>query len=176
MDLDRQGLPIAAQAKELSERLLMETKQLRLLGRGLIPVLIGDRGLMVALADLANQLNEEFDVSCKFKCPEPIHIVNQYVEDQLYHIAREAVINAAKHSGADHIVIYLIQQGYNISLKVEDDGSGIIKAKHERHGLGMHIMPYRAATIGASLVFSDRTGRGTIVDCTFVHSKASTTA
>ena len=121
---------------------------------------------------LARQISEEYDLSCDLQCPESVVIEDHYTVDQLFHIAQEAVLNAANHSGADRIGIFLEWQGHTISLRVVDNGSGIKKARAGRQGLGMHIMPYRAATIGASLCFSDAAGGGTVVACTFNYSGA----
>jgi PAS domain S-box-containing protein len=174
MDLDRQGSSHAAKVSGLSERLNQANKAIRLLGRGLIPVQVGSSGLVTALQNLARQISEEYDLSCDLQCPEADVIKDDYTVDQLYHIAQEAVLNAANHSGADHIGVFLQLQGHNISLRVVDNGSGIKKARAGRQGLGMQIMRYRAATIGASLTVSDAAGGGTVVTCTLNNFDAVT--
>ena len=172
MDLAQQDSSHAAKASELSARLNEANKAVRLLGRGLIPVQVGSNSLTTALQNLAGQVSEEYDLSCDFQGPEQVVIEDKYTVDQLYHIAQEAVLNAARHSGADHIGILLELQGHTLSLRVVDNGSGIKKERTAGRGLGLHIMPYRAATIGASLTVSDAVGGGTAVACTLNHADA----
>jgi len=174
MDLVQQGSSHAAKASGLSERLNQANQAIRLLGRGLIPVQVGSSGLVTALQGLASQISEEYDLSCDFQCPAPVVIEDQYTVDQLYHIAQEAVLNAAKHSGADRVGISLERQGHTVSLRVVDNGSGIEKAEGGGQGLGLHIMPYRAATIGASFTISDAARGGTVVTVTLSYSDAVT--
>jgi two-component system CheB/CheR fusion protein len=174
MDLVEQGSSHAAKASELSGRLNEANKAIRLLGKGLIPVHVGTTGLATALRSLADQVSDEYGLNCDFQCPEPVVIKDRYTVDQLYHIAQEALLNAAKHSGADRVGIFLEWQGHAVSLRVVDNGSGIKKPRANRKGLGLHIMPYRAATIGASLTISDTAGGGTEVACTLNYTDTVT--
>lgn len=175
-DLDRQGSPLAVAAKGLSERLKEENRLIRLLGRGLIPVQVGASGLVSALESLASQISMEKNLLCEFECLEAIDIEDHYMVDQLYHIAQEAALNAANHSGADRVTILLSRQGQSISLRVVDNGCGFKQAETGEHGLGLRIMPYRAATIGAVLTISDAAGGGTVVECKLDYCVASTQA
>jgi two-component system CheB/CheR fusion protein len=82
----------------------------------------------------------------------------------LYRIAQEAINNAVKHSGASHVEIRLSTADNGLELEIRDDGLGI-KAKPGRAGgMGLHIMDYRARTIGGNLEIRD-TGAGTTVSC-----------
>ena len=170
LDLGRLGSPHAEQAAVLSERLKQANRTIRALAKGLVPVRIGSSGLVMALESLARQISQEYDLECDFQCPDGrIAIEDDYTVDQLYHIAQEAALNAARHASADRISICLDREGRTLSLKVVDNGSGIRQARSERPGLGLHIMPYRAATIGAGLSISDAAGGGTVVECTLVY-------
>ena len=85
----------------------------------------------------------------------------------LFHIAQEAVTNAIKHGRACHIVIGLSTLEGTGRLAVEDDGVGIGDVSANHHGMGWHIMGYRANMIGGSLDVRRERSRGTIVDCLF---------
>jgi PAS domain S-box-containing protein len=170
LDLAREGSTSVGLARRLTEGLNEVNSAVRQLGRGLIPVPVGSRGLMQALENLASQISSEYDIKCDFLCPAAIEIEDHFAEDQLYHIAREAVLNAANHSGADRIGICLDRQADSISLRVVDNGSGLGDAESGGHGLGLHIMPYRAATIGGTLTFSGADGGGTVVECSLANT------
>jgi signal transduction histidine kinase len=174
LDLVQQGSCHAAKVTGLSERLNQANQDIRLLARGLIPVPVGSSGLATALQSLAYQISEEYHLSCKLQCPEQVSIEDHYTVEQLYHIVQEAVINAAKYSGGNRINIVMKRQGDTISLRVVDNGSGIKKSAAGGQGLGLRIMPYRAATIGASFTISDAVGGGTEVACILNYSGAVT--
>ena len=84
---------------------------------------------------------------------------------ELYRIAREAVINANKHSQAREIVVRLERVGDEMVLRVMDDGVGLSKEPKTRRGLGLHIMSYRAGLIGARLEIDSPKRGGTCVSC-----------
>ena len=90
------------------------------------------------------------------------------VRDDVYHIAREALRNAARHSRARHIEAELHYGDGAFTLRVRDDGVGI-DAKVVREGQraghwGLQGMRERAASFGAHLdVWSER-GAGTEVE------------
>jgi signal transduction histidine kinase len=88
----------------------------------------------------------------------------------LYRIAQEAVGNAVKYAEASHIVISLSREGESLRLSIADDGRGMparsTARRHTRHrGMGLHIMRYRARTMGATLRKQDRPPHGTEVVC-----------
>jgi signal transduction histidine kinase len=82
----------------------------------------------------------------------------------LYRIAQEAVNNAVKHSGAQHIQIRLSSSETGLELLVHDDGKGIKESPGRAGGMGLHIMDYRARSIGGSLEIVGASG-GTTVSC-----------
>ena len=76
-------------------------------------------------------------MQCDFHCDDGISISDPVVLGQLYMIAREAMTNAAKHSGANSVNIRLTGNPDNIMLTVEDNGEGFeegaIEGLHHRH-------------------------------------------
>ena len=87
------------------------------------------------------------------------------IEAEIFRIAQEAVSNAMRHAGAEQVKVSLIAAATQVSLTVEDDGSGIPKrrARKEIGGVGLGAMRERAELIGAQLTVGDRVGGGTKV-------------
>jgi len=88
----------------------------------------------------------------------------------LYRIAQEGVNNALKYSGARAITISLKREGAALRLSISDDGRGIPTAaararRKQRGGMGLHIMRYRARTMGATLRVRNRQPHGTEIIC-----------
>jgi two-component system sensor kinase FixL len=122
-------------------------------------------GLKVALEQLAVDIEARLKINCQLNCPQPISINNNIVATHLYRIAQEAVTNAIKHGKANLIVIELRAVENRIELKVTDNGVGIPISKTSGSGMGLHIMNYRARTIGGTLEIGRAPDGGTFVFC-----------
>jgi signal transduction histidine kinase len=80
--------------------------------------------------------------------------------DALVGIAREAVSNAARHSGAARVSLSLQHQGGGVLLRVSDNGSGF-DVVAQADGFGLTSMRDRATLIGGDLWISSVPGLGT---------------
>jgi signal transduction histidine kinase len=156
--------PHAAKIVRLVNDAIHKTREL---ARGLVPVFSDAQGLMSALQQWAAEVEDLFTVSCRFHCPQPILITDVGMATHLYHIAQEAVNNALKHGGPEHIVLTLAREGEGGSLAVEDDGTGIPEIPTSHPGLGLRIMSYRANMLGGSLNVRRGAERGTVICCRF---------
>jgi len=137
------------------------------IARGLHPVEMHADGLMVALQDLGRRTHES--IPCVCQCDEPILVRESDTALNLYRIAQEAVNNALKYSRASRITISLRRDDKGLRLSISDDGRGIpigpAGRRGARNGMGLHIMRYRARSMGATLRIHDRRPRGTEVVC-----------
>ena len=139
----------------------------RNMARGLQPVEVEANGLMVALEELARNVQEMFRVKCRFVCEKQVLITNNAVAVHLYRITQEAVHNAIRHGRARNIEIR-VQRSHNAAtLEISDDGSGMPDGVSETKGTGIQTMLYRAEMIGATLTIRRGEGHGTIVTCAF---------
>jgi len=137
----------------------------RALSQGLFPVQLEANGLPRALQQLAAGINSRTKVNCRVDCLPFKFMPDNAVAVHLYRIAQEAVNNALKHSQASSILIQLKVAGGRIELKISDNGVGIPVPSRSTGGMGLHIMDYRAQTIGGSLQIERAAGGGTLVSC-----------
>ena len=86
------------------------------------------------------------------------------IHEETYHIGREALINAFRHSGARRIVVELEYGPKRFVLRVRDNGCGIdpeiMRSGREGHW-GLVGMRERAESIGATLRVRSRVAAGT---------------
>ena len=165
--LSAQGLPEAADAAKVV-RLVEEGINLaRSLARGLYPVEMEAEGLMTAFQDLADNISQSTKVDCVFECHSPVLIHDDGAAAQLYRIAQEAVRNALQHGRPKRIGINLYERNGQVTLAVEDDGTGFPDAGPKGPGLGIRIMAHRAAMIGGRFGVEPAPTGGTIVTCSF---------
>jgi signal transduction histidine kinase len=139
----------------------------RSLARGLDPIEVQVEHLADNFQTLAAQKSKLFDVACQFECPQPVPLNDVKAANQLYRIAQEAVINAARHGKAKHIKIGLDHVDDKIVLTIADDGVGLLENAATGDGMGLRIMAYRAEMIGATFdIRRQSTLPGTCVTCT----------
>ena len=145
-------------ASRISELLNVAVAQIRVLARGLQPVIPEPNGLMSALEGLAAHVSDLFKISCQFECPRPVLIENNATATHLYRIAQEAVTNAIKHGRARGIKIELSSTSKQVILTISDDGTGFKPGAKGENGLGLRIEPSRRY-IGCNLDDKKQKGR-----------------
>jgi ligand-binding sensor domain-containing protein/signal transduction histidine kinase len=124
-------------------------------------------GLSVALAQMSRQLTETRGVRLKLQVDGWHQALAPEVEYNLLRIAQEAVSNAVQHSGTRAVRVALDRSASDVTLLVEDEGSGFSREKSARPGhYGLLGMRERAAHIGARLDVATAPGFGTAVSVT----------
>jgi signal transduction histidine kinase len=84
------------------------------------------------------------------------------VEQELYYVLRESLINIARHSHASRAVMLLKETEDQISGSVEDDGIGFELAQVTGNGrLGLGTMEERITKLGGKLDIQTFPGKGT---------------
>ena len=152
--------------KEINSLLTQGINHTRRLVKGLCPVDIDAEGLIVALEDLAINIENVYGIRCTFEHDESLFITDNIMATHLYLIAQESVNNAIKHSKATSIEVTIIEEERDtIILKVSDNGVGMEKLLDRKAGVGINIMKYRARVINASLDIRQNSLGGTSVSC-----------
>ncbi len=100
---------------------------------------------------------------CRFEIKTELNVEDDNVASQLYRILREALVNANKHARATQVVLEVRRLKNDLVLSVTDNGVGFNTKTKTGHGLGFHIMQYRAQSIGARLELTSLKGGGTRV-------------
>jgi hypothetical protein len=90
------------------------------------------------------------------------------IRDEVYRIAREALVNAIRHADARLIEVTLDYRPERFIVTIRDDGIGIadqdvLASGRDRHW-GLAGMRERAAAVGATLKLLSRSGAGTEIE------------
>jgi two-component system CheB/CheR fusion protein len=166
MELSAQRRPEAGKARRILDWLDQAITEVRQLSRGLFPVRLEIEGLSPALGDLAKSTSRRFKLRCDFRSDGPVVFEDRAIATHLYRIAQEAVTNAVRHSRASRLSIRLRSRTGELELTVADNGAGLSAAKRRQAtGMGLHIMEYRARTIGGKFHLGPGRRGGTIVSC-----------
>jgi signal transduction histidine kinase len=143
----------------LQAELDRQVTAVRTLSHHLLPPVLDELGLGAALEELAARHREDgLEVQVVTDLPEALE---PGLAAAAYGIISEAVVNAARHSGARRCSVEVRLVGGDLSLIVVDDGCGI--APEAVPGVGTRAMRERAAERGGLLDVTARPGGGTEV-------------
>jgi signal transduction histidine kinase len=129
---------------------------------GLRPELVDETDLVGLLVALTEQLRQNSLVEVNVQLPEKGVTASPHVRAELLQIAREALSNVARHSGASEVDVALAMDGTTLVLDVTDNGRGFDPADVAPDGhFGLANMRDRAAALGGDLTISSAAGAGT---------------
>ncbi|NCC51545.1 MAG: hypothetical protein EOM20_10050 [Spartobacteria bacterium] len=170
-ELKDKKLPEADSAEKISSFMKEARTMVRRIARGLMPVEMDAEGLGDALRRLADDAAAKFGLPCVFNEEEPSRVRDDAVAIHLYHIAQEAINNAARHASPSFIDIGLKTDDGRGELTVTNDGEGMPDETSDGEGMGLRTMRYRAEMIGGSLQIIAHPEGGTIIQCIFDNSR-----
>ena len=129
--------------------------ELRELARGIHPAVLTTHGLAAALPDLARRcpIDVRFDGVDSERLPAA-------VEATIYFVCAETLTNAAKHSGAESVLVAFDRLDDRVIVEVCDDGRG---GASMRAGTGLRGLGDRVTAIGGTFEVRSAPGEGTVV-------------
>jgi PAS domain S-box-containing protein len=164
--LHGRSAPEAALMKEFTNLLGEANTQVRQLINGLVPVKVDVGSFVPALERVAANIEQWYGSLCSVQCEHPFVLKDDETTTHLFHIAQEAMINAARHSKGSQVDVILRVKGKVLTLVVHDNGVGLPANPELRGGMGLRNMQYRAELIGAALTVAQGKPKGTTVTCT----------
>jgi signal transduction histidine kinase len=124
--------------------------------------LLENGDLVSALTEIVKPLAPQDKVEMSVKISGTPVRLPAPVEMNLLRIGQEAVANAVKHGGSQHIAIELQYAPESVRLFVKDDGCGFAPEEALSAGhFGLLDMRERAQSIGCHLQIESASGRGT---------------
>jgi signal transduction histidine kinase len=117
------------------------------------------------LEAVAQELHERFRVAIAVDAQPGAEVACEMRED-VSRIAREAIVNAARHGHARNVVVSLRNVDRGVNLRVVDNGSGIppVDGMSVSEGFGLRSMHERAAALGGYVNIRPARGGGTEVE------------
>ena len=152
---------VRPQLHEIRETARGSLDEARRISARLRPEALDDLGLTSALGVLADGLSEQSGVRIDCQFPDALPLLERESELVIYRVGQEALTNAIRHAGADHVFLRLTARDDRLVLSVTDDGIGLRGAPA---GGGLRGMRERAMLIGARLAVTERPGGGVEVE------------
>jgi signal transduction histidine kinase len=149
---------------QLVERILQGVSRAQEESRRVVGALAArlDEPLDHAVAEAARDAAQRYGAAVDMELATGI-VLSPREREAVVRIASEAVSNAARHSGADVLRLYLERRDTGMRLKVVDDGAGFDEWE-PRSGFGLTTMRDRAEALGARLRIASQRGTGTEVE------------
>ncbi|RXS77594.1 GAF domain-containing sensor histidine kinase [Streptomyces sp. TM32] len=149
---------VAALAAEAADELRAAVIELR-------PAALDEDGLVATLRSQVQVLDRAHSAHVTFTA-HGVRALPAAQEEAVLRVAQEALHNALRHSGAEHVEVALGRSGQGALLRVADDGCGFDPAIVRRAGrhLGLVSMHDRAGGVGGKLTVESEPGTGTAVE------------
>ncbi|GGQ96033.1 GAF domain-containing sensor histidine kinase [Streptomyces asoensis] len=149
---------VAALAAEAADELRAAVVELR-------PAALDEDGLVATLRTHVQVLDRAHTARVTFAC-RGVRALPAAQEEALLRVAQEALHNALRHSGAEHVEVTLGRRGPGAFLRVTDDGCGFDPTTVRRAGrhLGLVSMRDRASGVGGTLTVQSEPGKGTTIE------------
>lgn len=146
-------------------------REVREISHNLMPSLLADFGLEVALAKICKRIDSYHQLSVDYSSVGEIPQLNQNTEVTLYRVAQEAINNAVKHSEASQIKVQLVKDYEGLELIITDNGKGFKSGQNEKNdGIGLKNIEERCSMIKAECNINSKLGKGTeiVVKCKLI--------
>ena len=133
-------------------------------------------GLRPALESSCHEFSARLGFPVKLDYQLPPRFVPSHQAIHLLQIAREALSNVLKHSGATAVTVTVSQHTNQVKLTVQDNGCGVPENAERTNHYGLIIMRDRAQSLRGDCQVRRRETGGTEVVVTFIPEKPLTTA
>jgi PAS domain S-box-containing protein len=143
-----------------SENLDHAIEEIRKLSKTLVAPSLGDMGLVVALKELAEEINigNELHVNVITEIRDGLKI-DKNMEVMLYRVAQEQLNNIRKYARAKNAVISLAMDNHHLSFSIADDGVGFDTSQKAK-GIGLRNISSRVDFYSGDIHINSEPGKG----------------
>ncbi|HOX39581.1 MAG TPA: PAS domain S-box protein [Candidatus Brocadiia bacterium] len=166
--LDEKALTALTEVCEFVDQAIQEARTLTSDLSRLSPPVLYEVGLEAALKRLVEEMSEQHGITIEFEDDGEEKPIGNDIRVVLFQSAREALINAAKHSRAGKVVVRIRKDRRMARLEIEDDGVGFDPSDRSSNvvgsgGFGLVSLRERLAHMGGSMSVESAPGKGTKV-------------
>lgn len=129
--------------------------ELRVIGRGLHPAILGDRGLDAALSATVASATVPVELRTSIEVQPALNI-----QEAAYFVVSEALTNVMKHSDARLAVVDVATEGHELNVSIYDDGKGGATMS----GNGLSGIAARVRGLGGSFTLLSPAGGPTSIE------------
>jgi PAS domain S-box-containing protein len=147
------GLSLLRQSHDEARRLIS----------GLRPPVLDESGVVQAISHLVHEELCEGGPTIDFHTMVEFDRLAPALENAIYRICQEALTNAMQHSGAQKVLVSLVQLKNRLRIEVRDWGAGFDIKAAAKGRFGLEGIRQRAKMIGGKCNIRSKAGQGTRV-------------
>jgi PAS domain S-box-containing protein len=153
----------ALTVKNINKLLSECIQESRRISHDLMPSVLQDYGLKVAIEDICRQLSKTIDFTCEFSGLNDR--LPKYLEKAIYRIVQELAMNLIKHAEATKAYLKLGITKNDIIVRVEDNGKGFNTSNTTKEdGIGIQSIKTKLHLLKGELDIYSAPGKGTIIN------------
>ncbi len=145
--------------KGVQKLLDFAVSEIRSISQNLQPAALSNLGLVVAINDLVNRLNDDRYPDVEFQHYN-VPTLDNMVSLSIYRILQEMLTNTIKHAEASEIFIQLRREDDRLILSYEDDGKGFNNDERLEKGMGLENISSRVNYLKGDMMLDSRIGGG----------------
>lgn len=166
-DLPPAQRPIMTKIKEMSHLVDRTIETVQRITTELRPQILDIFGINEAIEWQATEFQKRTGIYCELIIENNLTDLNKDCATTIYRIFQETLTNVARHSEATKIQVHLFNEGNQLVLRVEDNGTGITKSQlNDPKSFGLIGIQERAIHWGGEAIINGRAGKGTTVHVT----------
>lgn len=137
-------------------------KSMRQISYNLIPPTLERKGLIEAVKEFINNLNQQKFLNMQLHVTSITHLAKDK-EIHVFRMIQEIVNNTIKHAHAKNLQIAFREEENNILILTKDDGKGfeVEKIRSSSGGLGLKSLESRTEILNGKLILESDPQRGT---------------
>lgn len=136
----------------------------RRIATDLRPLMLDDLGLIPAVEWLVQDFSQRSGIAYRLHIGEPSPDLQDPHATAVFRILQESLNNVVKHATATHVQISLTQQGSNILIQVQDNGTGFLPEQARKpHSYGLLGLRERANLLGGDVTIDSAPGHGACI-------------
>ena len=152
---------IDARVKTISDQTTEIAGEVRRLSHQLHPARLQALGLVAAVDAVCRDVGRQHGIAVEFTHNDIPRKVDPELALCVYRITQEALQNVVKHSGATRASVGLRHDRGDLSLQIEDSGSGFDRPDGRHAGLGLVSMRERVTFLDGTIAIHSVPGEGT---------------
>ena len=141
-------------------------EKLRRICRGLRPPMLDDLGLVPALLQLVDEVQQysDLEIDLETRYDEDVHSIPTETALCVFRVLQEALTNVQRHAAATRVAVTLSRDYQWLVLSVYDNGAGFdARDLDHAHGFGVKGMRERARLVQGEFELRSEEGQGTRV-------------
>lgn len=164
MYMDRDIVQAKLELLSVQKNLKSTIDEIRNIVFDLRPMSFDDLGLKETFDNFYDLITKYSDFEVEFHVDD-INGQSEYFLLSIYRIAREALMNALRHSGGDKVIFHCKDKGNSVLLIIEDNGIGFnFEDTKEKNHYGLCVIRDRVNVLGGTLQINTDNGTKIVVE------------